>query len=44
MTGATRAQKVRLGIFLTVAGAIVGGTVIGMIGLAAFEIRDEYTN
>lgn len=43
MTGATRAQKVRLGIFLIVAGAIVGGTVIGMIGLAAFEIRDEYT-
>jgi phospholipid/cholesterol/gamma-HCH transport system substrate-binding protein len=42
VSGATRAQKVRLGIFLGVAGTILGGTLIGMVGLAAIEKRDEY--
>ncbi len=42
MSGATRGQKVRLGIFLGVAGAILGGTLFGMVGLAAIEKRDEY--
>ncbi len=42
MSQATRAQKLRLGIFLGVSGAILGGTLITMVGLAAIEKRDEY--
>ncbi|MFT5435009.1 MAG: phospholipid/cholesterol/gamma-HCH transport system substrate-binding protein, partial [Myxococcota bacterium] len=42
MTGASPAQKVRLGIFLAVAATIIGGTVIGLVGVAALEQRDEY--
>lgn len=42
MTRATAGQKLRLGIFLGVSGAILGGTLITMIGLAAIEKRDEY--
>ena len=42
MSGATRGQRVRLGIFLLVAFIALGGTLISMVGLKAFERRDLY--
>ena len=38
----TRAEKVRLGIFVGTASAVLLGTVIVLAGLKAFESRDEY--
>lgn len=42
MSQATRAQKIRLGLFLGVALTIAVGTLVAMLGLAALEQRDQY--
>lgn len=38
----TRAQKVRLGVFLLMAGLILAGTMVALLGMAFLEKRDEY--
>lgn len=40
---ASKAQKARLGIFLLVAGGLLGGTILVLVGLSVFEDRDEYS-
>ena len=40
---ATRAQKMRLGIFLIVTTAIVVATLIYLVGASILEVRDPYT-
>lgn len=42
MTHLTRGQKFRLGLFLLFSFTLLGGTVLAMIGIAAFEERDDY--
>lgn len=41
-TPVSKAQKLRLGIFLIVAGTALVGTLVAMIGATAFEQRDDY--
>jgi len=38
----TRAEKIRLGVFVGTASSLLLGTVIVLAGLKAFESRDEY--
>lgn len=39
----TKAEKVRLGAFVAVAGTLLVGTVVGLAGVKALEQRDIYT-
>lgn len=40
--GATRAQKIRLGIFLIVSTCLLVGILVYLLGASMLEIRDEY--
>lgn len=42
MTTVSRAQRARLGIFLTIAGIILGGTLISLVGMRLLQSREEY--
>lgn len=42
MKTVSKAQKARLGAFLLIAGVLLGGTLILLIGMAALEERDTY--
>lgn len=39
---ATRSQKIKLGIFLTVAGVLLGVTLVVFAGLSLFDSKDRY--
>lgn len=42
MSQLTRAQRVRLGLFLLVAGLILGGTITVLVGVEMLQERDAY--
>jgi phospholipid/cholesterol/gamma-HCH transport system substrate-binding protein len=43
MKPVSKAQKVRLGIFLIIGGVLLGGTLVILIGMAALEEHDDYS-
>jgi phospholipid/cholesterol/gamma-HCH transport system substrate-binding protein len=43
MKPVSKAQKARLGIFLIIAGVLLGGTLVLLVGMAALEKREAYT-
>lgn len=42
MTQVSRAQRARLGIFLTIAGLILGGTLVSLVGMRLLQSRQQY--